>query len=211
MNTTFSKVDLSWLPLLNPGSAEIVKSLEGVEISPPLDQIFAAFTYPIDHYRVVIIGQDPYPTSGMANGLAFSVNADVEKLPASLRNILKEYSEDLGLPTPTCGDLSKWNSAGVLLLNRHLTIVQGASASHLDIGWAPITESIAKTLGERGVVAILWGKHAQELKSFFTDTVEGVHPSPLSAYRGFFGSRPFTKVNSILSERGKVPIDWNLG
>lgn len=210
MNTAFSKVDPSWLPLLNPAVAEIVKLIEGEDISPPQDQIFAAFTYPIDHYRVVIIGQDPYPTRGMANGLAFSVNANIEKLPGSLRNILKEYSEDLGLPVPASGDLSKWNDAGVLLLNRHLTISQGTSASHLNIGWAPITEAVAKALGQRGVVAILWGKHAQELKNFFRNTVESVHPSPLSAYRGFFGSRPFSTVNSILAESGKVPINWNL-
>lgn len=207
----FSKVDPSWLEYLEPKSSIILSNLKGEEIAPKLEDIFAAFTYPIEHYRVVIVGQDPYPTLGLANGLAFSVLPTVQKLPSSLRNIFKEYSEDLQLPIPQSGDLSKWNSAGVLLLNRHLTIAQGSSASHIDMGWAEVTESIARELGRRDVVAILWGKHAQELRHHFKFCISGVHPSPLSAYRGFFGSKPFSRANQILTDIGKEPINWNLG
>ena len=211
MTDPFSKVDPSWLKYLQPQSSEILAKLGSEVISPRFEDIFSAFNYPIERYRVVIIGQDPYPTSGLANGLAFSVHSQVEKLPPSLRNIFREYSEDLGLPLPKNGDLSKWSSAGVLLLNRHLTISEGMSASHLDIGWARITESIARELGKRDVVAILWGRHAQELRSHFKYVIEGVHPSPLSAYRGFFGSKPFSRTNRILLDIDKDPIDWNLG
>jgi uracil-DNA glycosylase len=143
-------------------------------------------------------------------GLAFSVAPTVAKIPASLKNIFAELKNDLGIPTPTTGDLSPWSANGVLLLNRILTTKIAESGNHADIGWRKITDHIASELGKRDLVAILWGKQAQELAPFFRLKVEGVHPSPLSAYKGFFGSRPFSRVNEILIAEGKTPIDWSL-
>ena len=143
-------------------------------------------------------------------GLAFSVAPSVQKIPASLKNIFTELMSDVGVPLPKNGDLSPWSGNGVLLLNRILTTKIGESGSHADIGWRKITDHIASELGKRDLVAILWGKQAQELAPFFRLKVEGVHPSPLSAYKGFFGSRPFSRVNEILIAEGKTPIDWSL-
>jgi len=158
----------------------------------------------------VIVGQDPYPTPGNAMGLAFSVSPAIERIPQSLKNIYTELQADQGIAIPRNGDLSLWSSAGVLLLNRVLTTRQGQSNAHSDIGWQTITSHIASELGKRDVVAILWGKQAQELSSYFTNKVESVHPSPLSAYRGFFGSKPFSDVNQLLVAQGREPIDWKL-
>jgi uracil-DNA glycosylase len=158
----------------------------------------------------VIVGQDPYPTPGNAMGLAFSTPPSVKKIPQSLKNIFAELENDQGIAPPTTGDLSHWSSAGVLLLNRILTTRQGESNAHTDIGWQRITDHIATELGKRDVVAVLWGKQAQELSGFFRHKVESVHPSPLSAYRGFFGSKPFTQVNQLLISQGREPIDWTL-
>mgnify|MGYP000299450222 CR=1 FL=1 len=200
----------SWKNLLDSQAQELLDQLPDAGLTPQRDKVFAAFEEPLEGVRVVIIGQDPYPTAGYATGLAFSVTRGNSKLPASLKNIFKEYSEDLELPFPTSGDLSAWSKRGVLLLNRTLTTEIGKTGAHMQLGWRSITDEIARELGERGVVAVLWGSHAQELSHYFKDRVESVHPSPLSAYRGFFGSKPFSRVNKILIDRGEEPIDWRL-
>jgi uracil-DNA glycosylase len=185
-------------------------SLVDEECAPPKDSIFAAFQSDLATVRCVIVGQDPYPTVGNAMGLAFSINPNVEKIPASLKNIFTELESDQGIPTPVTGDLSPWVSSGVLLLNRVLTTRVGESNAHANLGWQTITDHIARELGKRNVVAILWGQQAQELSEFFPLRVKGVHPSPLSAYRGFFGSCPFSQVNELLISTGRPPIDWSL-
>ena len=169
-----------------------------------------ALTTPIESIRVVIIGQDPYPTPGYAHGLAFSVSRNVVKLPASLKNIFKELESDCAVERPVNGDLSRWSDQGVLLLNRILTTRAGQSLAHADIGWQVITDEVARVLGERSVIAILWGKSAQELTHYFPAEVviASAHPSPLSSYRGFFGSKPFSSVNRILVDRGQDGINW---
>jgi uracil-DNA glycosylase len=203
----------SWLPLLSNHRAKIskvLKSLEGDDFEPPLEKIWRACEQDLNRIRVVIIGQDPYPTRNFADGLAFSTAKEVEKRPASLRNIFKELKGDLGLPTPSSGDLSPWSERGVLLLNRVLTTRVGKSDAHGDLGWQEITDAIAAELGARNTVAILWGAKAQELRDFFPERIESVHPSPLSAYRGFFGSKPFSRTNAILLNRKEAVIDWSL-
>ena len=158
---------------------------------------------------MVIFGQDPYPTKGHADGLAFSVANNVSPLPPSLRNIFKELSTDCGV-TRTGGDLSDWFDQGVMLINRILTTNTGSSLTHADIGWKEITDSVAEELGKHNVVAILWGKSAGELLEYFPEDcrIQSAHPSPLSAYRGFFGSKPFSRCNNILVAHGKTPIRW---
>ena len=208
-----SHVHSSWAPVFEPIKAridDVLHSIEREEITPPFDSIFRAFSIDLASVRCVIVGQDPYPTPGNAMGLAFSVSPAIERIPQSLKNIYTELQADQGIAIPRNGDLSLWSSAGVLLLNRVLTTRQGQSNAHSDIGWQTITSHIASELGKRDVVAILWGKQAQELSSFFTNKVESVHPSPLSAYRGFFGSKPFTQVNQLLISQGREPIDWTL-
>ncbi len=169
-----------------------------------------ALSVSIESISVVIIGQDPYPTPGHAHGLAFSVSSDITPLPASLRNIFKELESDVGIPVSANGDLSRWVQQGVLLLNRILTTESGYSLKHELLGWQEITNEIARILGQRPVVAILWGKNAQELSHFFDPglTITSAHPSPLSAYRGFFGSKPFTKCNEILRGYTRPEIQW---
>jgi len=208
-----SHVHSSWAPVFEPIKAridDVLHSIEREEITPPFDSIFRAFSIELASVRCVIVGQDPYPTPGNAMGLAFSVSPAIERIPQSLKNIYTELQADQGIAIPRNGDLSLWSSAGVLLLNRVLTTRQGQSNAHCDIGWQTITSHIASELGKRDVVAILWGKQAQELSSYFTYKVESVHPSPLSAYRGFFGSKPFTQVNQLLISQGREPIDWTL-
>ena len=158
---------------------------------------------------MVIFGQDPYPTQGHAHGLAFSVDDSVRPLPPSLRNIFTELSDDCGI-TRKQGDLSDWFDQGVMLLNRVLTTQTGSSLAHSDFGWQEITDAVAKELGEHQVVAILWGKSAGELAPYFSAQrcIESVHPSPLSAYRGFFGSKPFSKCNAILARNKLEMISW---
>jgi len=187
-----------------------MQSLGDQECAPPKDSIFAAFQVDLATVCCVIVGQDPYPATGNAMGLAFSVSPHVSKMPQSLKNIFAELKSDQGIPTPVTGDLSPWMSSGVLLLNRVLTTRVGESNAHANLGWQKITDHIARELGNRNVVAILWGQQAQELSSYFPLRVEGVHPSPLSAYRGFFGSHPFSKVNELLISTGRPPIDWSL-
>lgn len=181
---------------------------------PPTHQVLRAFTYPFDMVRVLIVGQDPYPTPGHAVGLSFSVAPDVAPLPKSLQNIFAEYSDDLGLPAPATGDLTPWSQRGVCLLNRSLTVDPGAPASHRGLGWETVTEQAVRALAARGrpLVTVLWGRQAQDLEPLLLGgaVVKSPHPSPLSAHRGFFGSRPFTRVNEMLLAQGSSPIDWRL-
>lgn len=183
-------------------------------IYPPASRIFAAFdACPFDKVKVVILGQDPYPGFGQANGLCFSVNPGIA-LPRSLQNIYTELSSDLGQPAPATGDLSGWARQGVLLLNSTLTVEAGAPASHQGRGWETFTDAAIRRLAEQreGLVFILWGSYAQR-KGEFIDrnrhcVITSAHPSPLSASRGFFGSHPFSRANAYLLSRGLTPIDW---
>jgi uracil-DNA glycosylase len=188
---------------------EIDQFVQGCEITPSYDLIFRALNKPIDSTRVVIFGQDPYPKKGHAHGLAFSVDASVSPLPASLRNVFKELQSDVGIDR-TKGDLSDWCEQGVMLINRVLTTNVGQSLAHSHIGWEEITNSVALALGKRGVLAVLWGNSALELKKFFPDdhVIASVHPSPLSVYRGFFGSKPFSQLNEKLTNKGYPTISW---
>src|SRR5690349_14818272 len=180
------------------------------------ENVLRAFTFPFDEVRVLIVGQDPYPTPGHAVGLSFSVAPDVRPVPRSLDNIFKEYATDLGHPQPSSGDLTPWSQRGVMLLNRVLTVRPGTPASHRGKGWEAVTERAIRALVERPqpLVAVLWGRDAATLKPMLTGercrTIESVHPSPLSASRGFFGSRPFSRTNELLAELGAEPIDWQL-
>ncbi len=188
---------------------EIDTFLQGRAIAPSCHLIFRALTQPIGATRVVIFGQDPYPTQGHAHGLAFSVDASVSPLPPSLRNIYKELYSDLAI-IRTLGDLSDWQEQGVMLINRILTTEVGQSMAHSKLGWQEVTEAVAQVLGKRNVIAVLWGNSAQELKKYFSpeDVVSSVHPSPLSARRGFFGSSPFSQVNAKLVAKGSQEINW---
>lgn len=198
------------LERLHPNFQAIDRALEAEVIAPTYSNVMRALTTSIESTRVIIIGQDPYPTPGIAQGLAFSVAKEVSPLPPSLRNIFKELHNDCEVAIPSCGDLSHWSEQGVLLLNRILTTRQGQSLAHIDLGWQVITNEVARILGERSVIAILWGKMAQELSPHFKKEliIASVHPSPLSAYRGFFGSKPFSTVNAILTSRGQSAIRW---
>ena len=189
--------------------SKIERSLLGVDISPEFSNIFRSLTRSIDSTSVVIFGQDPYPTQGHAHGLAFSVDDSVTPLPPSLRNIFTELSDDCGI-TRKQGDLSDWFDQGVMLLNRVLTTQTGSSLAHSDFGWQEITDAVAQELGKHEIVAILWGKSAGELVAYFSPEwrIESVHPSPLSAYRGFFGSKPFSKCNVILARNNLEMISW---
>ncbi len=179
-------------------------------ITPEYSKVLRSLNTPIDQIRVVIIGQDPYPSLGHANGLAFSVERRVKPIPVSLRNIFQELARDCGTTVKENGDLSGWADQGVLLLNRVLTSEIGASLVHSNIGWQVITDEIARILGSRSVIAILWGKNAQQLSSYFASelTISSAHPSPLSAHRGFFGSRPFSSCNALLRTQGQREIVW---
>lgn len=181
---------------------------------PAGEHVLRAFQRPLAAVKVLIVGQDPYPTPGHPVGLSFSVAPDVRPLPPSLVNIFKELVDDLGVPVPSCGDLTAWADAGVLLLNRSLTVSPGLANSHRGKGWEPVTERAISVLASRGgpLAAILWGRDAQSLKGALGPIpwVESPHPSPLSAHRGFFGSRPFSRVNQLLEEQGGMPVDWAL-
>jgi uracil-DNA glycosylase len=181
---------------------------------PAGECILRAFERPLSDVRVLVVGQDPYPTPGHAVGLSFSVAPDVRPLPRSLVNIFKELYDDLGADPPGSGDLTPWADQGVLLLNRVLTVAPGAAGSHRGRGWEVVTERAITALAERGgpMAAILWGRDAQSLKPMLGGIpwVESPHPSPLSASRGFFGSRPFSRVNDLLVRQGGSPVDWRL-
>ncbi|HIY24367.1 MAG TPA: uracil-DNA glycosylase [Candidatus Brachybacterium merdigallinarum] len=181
---------------------------------PAGERVLRAFTRPMAEVRVLIVGQDPYPTPGHPIGLSFAVEQDVRPLPRSLTNIYNELEADLGIPPAPHGDLSAWQEQGVLLLNRVLTVQPGTPASHRRRGWEEVTELAIRSLVARGgpLVAVLWGRDAQSLIPMLGEVphVASAHPSPLSASRGFFGSRPFSRVNELLSAQGADPIDWRV-
>jgi uracil-DNA glycosylase len=181
---------------------------------PAGPDVLRAFSRPFEAVRVLIVGQDPYPTPGHAMGLSFSVQPDVRPIPRSLANIYTELVDDLGVDPPSNGDLTPWADAGVLLLNRSLTVRPGAPASHRGKGWERVTDAAIAALVARGtpLVAILWGKDAQSLRPALGDVpiIASPHPSPLSARGGFFGSRPFSRANELLVQQGAAPVDWRL-
>jgi uracil-DNA glycosylase len=181
---------------------------------PAGENVLRAFTQPFHGVRVLIVGQDPYPTPGHPVGLSFSVAPDVRPLPKSLVNIFQEYCADLGFPAPSTGDLSPWTERGVLLLNRALTVAPGRPNSHQGKGWEEITEQAIRALAARNepMVAILWGRNARNLRPLLGEVpcIESAHPSPMSASGGFFGSRPFSRANALLEQQGASPIDWKL-
>ena len=212
-------IDRSWVEPLAPVAADIAAigerlRAEGTPYLPAGDLVLRAFRTPLDAVRVLIVGQDPYPTPGHPIGLSFAVDPHVRPLPRSLANIYRELSDDLGLAPAAHGDLSAWAAQGVMLLNRVLTVAPGAPASHRGWGWERVTERAIRCLVERDapLVAVLWGKDAQGLVPLLGDTavVASPHPSPLSASRGFFGSRPFSRVNALLAEQGAQPVDWRI-
>lgn len=216
-------VDPGWATALDP-VAEQVSSLgnflraetaAGRRYLPDGSRVFRAFTQPLSDVRVLIVGQDPYPTPGHAVGLSFSVDRDVRPIPRSLQNIYVELHDDVGVDVPQHGDLSAWTSSGVMLLNRVLTVQAGLAGSHRGKGWEAVTEAAIRALVARGgpLVAILWGRDAASLCPLLGDTptILSAHPSPLSAHRGFFGSKPFSRANTLLAEQGATPIDWSLG
>ena len=181
---------------------------------PAADAVLRAFSRPLAEVRVLVVGQDPYPTPGHPMGLAFSVASTVQPVPRSLANIFAELAADVGAAAPATGDLSAWADRGVLLLNRVLTVRPGASGSHRRRGWEAVTGRAIEALVQRGgpLVAVLWGRDAQSLVPVLgrTPVVASAHPSPLSAHRGFAGSRPFSRVNAALQAQGAAPIDWSL-
>lgn len=186
----------------------------GTRFLPPPTQVLRALSTPMADVKVLVMGQDPYPTPGHSVGLAFAVDKSTRPLPRSLKNIYKELSSDLGIPAAAHGDLSAWANQGVLLLNRVLTVAPGAAGSHRRRGWEEVTEAIITTLvaRQKPLVSVLWGKDAQRLAPLLNGTavIESAHPSPLSASRGFFGSKPFSRVNNLLVAQGASPIDWKI-
>ncbi len=217
-------VEEGWARALEPVGPQVAQMGEflraelaaGRRYLPGGANVLRAFTFPFEGVRVLIVGQDPYPTPGHAVGLSFSVAADVRPLPRSLANIFAEYSTDLGYPEPTNGDLTPWAQRGVMLLNRVLTVRPGNPASHRGKGWETVTECAIRALAARSqpMVAVLWGRDASTLKPMLAGSdcvaIESPHPSPLSASRGFFGSRPFSRANDLLARMGAEPIDWRL-
>ncbi|QPK93977.1 uracil-DNA glycosylase [Actinomyces sp. zg-332] len=211
----------SWAKVLSPIEPKIASMSKmlykehclGKTFEPPLNQILRVFRYSFDEVKVLLLGQDPYPTHGDAVGLSFSVNPD-RPLPRSLQNIYKELCSDIGCKMPQNGDLSPWCDQGVMLLNRTLSVETGFPASHANRGWEEVTQFAIEKLAERNkpLVAILWGRHAQTAKPYLKDTpvIASAHPSPLSASRGFFGSKPFSKCNELLLSQGSSPIKWDL-
>jgi uracil-DNA glycosylase len=208
---------------LHPGWRDLLKGsldlLDQIELElketsflPQHQDVMKCLSFNPSEARVLILGQDPYPSAIDAMGLAFSTARRDGKLPASLKNIYRELVDDLDIPHPSSGDLSPWCKQGVVLLNRTLTCAEGESNSHKDIGWRVFTDQVVSVLSQQGVVAILWGANAQEVEHHFpqSDCISSVHPSPLSAYRGFFGSKPFTRVNQILIAKGGKAIDWRI-
>lgn len=181
---------------------------------PAAENVLRTFRAPLADVRVLIVGQDPYPTPGHPIGLAFAVERHVHPLPRSLANISRELVDDVGVAPLRHGDLGLWAANGVMLLNRVLTVEPGATGSHRGKGWEAVTDHAIRTLAARGtpLVAILWGRDAQRLRPLLGDTpvIESAHPSPLSASRGFFGSRPFSRANALLEAQGAAPIDWSL-
>ena len=216
-------IDSSWVNQLLPVQGvldQIAQRLNqeidaGEQILPSSSNILRAVTIPFDLVKVVIVGQDPYPTPGDAVGLSFSVSPERHDLPRSLKNIFSELHADLGCDLPATGDLSPWTEQGVMLLNRVVTLRAGEAGSHRGIGWERVTEQALRALNDRvnkPLAAVLWGNDAKSATEFLSNSVviESAHPSPLSASRGFFGSRPFSKVNTALVKAGQTPINWSL-
>ena len=213
----------TWVPVLDSERETVAhigeflrsESAAGHRWLPAGDSILRAFSTPLDEVRVLIVGQDPYPTPGHAVGLSFSVSPDTRPIPRSLQNIYRELVDDLGVTRPANGDLSPWTQRGVMLLNRVLTVRAGEPGSHRGQGWEQVTDTAIRGLVQRGdqpLVAILWGRDAQSLEPLLEDTpvIASAHPSPMSADRGFFGSKPFSRANDLLEELGGEPIDWSL-
>ena len=217
-------VEQGWAEALAP-VAETVAAMgdflrtevaEGRRYLPAGANVLRAFQQPFADVRVLVVGQDPYPTPGHAVGLSFSVAPEVRPLPRSLQNIFREYTDDLGHPAPSSGDLTPWTQQGVLLLNRVLTVEPGAPGSHRTKGWEKVTDQAMTALVERvdqPLVAVLWGRDARLMRPLLGEdvpAVESAHPSPMSADKGFFGSKPFSRVNEFLEELGDDPVDWRL-
>ncbi|MCI2423794.1 uracil-DNA glycosylase [Saccharopolyspora sp. K220] len=214
-------VEAGWAQALEPVADQIKTMGEflraevaaGRTYLPDPKYVLRAFEQPFHDVRVLIVGQDPYPTPGHPVGLSFSVAPGVAP-PRSLVNIFQEYTQDLGHPMPTSGDLTPWTEHGVLLLNRALTVRPGKPGSHRGKGWEEVTAQAIRALAarEEPLVAILWGRDARDLRPLMpgVECIESPHPSPMSADRGFFGSRPFSRANEILTQGGAEPIDWKL-
>ena len=224
-----SIIDPGWADALEPVAGRIAamgdflraEVAAGRRYLPAGENVLRAFKQPFAGVRVLIVGQDPYPTPGHAVGLSFSVAPEVRRLPASLVNIFREYSDDLGYPAPATGDLTPWSQRGVLLLNRVLTVQPGKPGSHRGKGWEEVTDQAIRALaarksagrvGREPLVAILWGRDARTLVPLLegVPSIESAHPSPYSAANGFFGSRPFSRANQLLEQQGAEPIDWKL-
>ncbi|MGO4536312.1 uracil-DNA glycosylase [Leifsonia sp. 2MCAF36] len=215
-------IDPGWAQALDPVSARIAdmgaflrgEVAAGRAYLPAGDSVLRAFRAPLQDVRVLIVGQDPYPTPGHPIGLSFAVERHVRPLPRSLQNIYRELRDDLGVTPPPHGDLSGWSDSGVMLLNRVLTVRPGEPGSHRGKGWEPVTEHAIRSLVARGrpFVSILWGRDASTLKPLLggNPVIESAHPSPLSASRGFFGSKPFSRANALLEQVGETPVDWTL-
>ncbi|MCX2968459.1 uracil-DNA glycosylase [Streptomyces sp. TRM70308] len=215
-------VEAGWAKALDPVSERIAamgdflraEIAAGRTYLPAGANVLRAFQQPFDDVRVLIVGQDPYPTPGHAVGLSFSVAPEVAPLPGSLENIFRELHTDLGAPRPSNGDLTPWTRQGVLLLNRALTTAPRRPGAHRGKGWEEVTEQAIRALAARGtpLVAVLWGRDARNLRPLLggVPTVESAHPSPMSADRGFFGSRPFSRTNELLAGQGAEQVDWRL-
>jgi uracil-DNA glycosylase len=215
-------IDPGWAAALEPVAPNIARMGEflraevaaGRPYLPAGNRVLRAFEAPLAEVRVLVVGQDPYPTPGHPVGLSFSVDPRVRPVPRSLQNIYRELRDDLSLATPADGDLTPWVRQGVMLLNRVLTVRSGVSGSHRGEGWEQVTEHAIRALADRGgpLVAILWGRDAGTLRPLLGDIpiIASAHPSPLSARGGFFGSRPFSRTNALLMAAGATPVDWGL-
>ncbi|BBB01673.1 putative uracil-DNA glycosylase [Actinacidiphila reveromycinica] len=215
-------VEAGWAKALEPVADRIAamgdflraEIAAGRTYLPSGANVLRAFQQPFDEVKVLIVGQDPYPTPGHAVGLSFSVAPDVRPLPGSLENIFREMHGDIGAPRPSNGDLTPWTRQGVLLLNRALTTAPRRPAAHRDKGWEQVTEQAIRALAARGrpLVSILWGRDARNARPLLgpLPVIESAHPSPMSADRGFFGSRPFSRANDLLVQQGAQPVNWQL-
>ena len=214
----FEQMHPSWQQAL-AGQHDLLDQIEAnvstdAAVAPAMPMVMRAFEQPVDSVRVLLVGQDPYPGPGHAIGLSFAVAPEVSPLPRSLQNMMRELRDDLGKDVSNGGDLQRWSQQGVMLLNRHLTTSSGTSAAHFDAGWARFTDAAISVLNRargRKLVAILWGNEAIALQRLLADVqvVSSAHPSPLSARRGFFGSKPYSKTNEALKFVGEQPIDWS--
>jgi uracil-DNA glycosylase len=215
-------VEAGWAEALAPAGDQIARMgtflrgevAAGRTYLPAGDNVLRAFKQPFADVRVLVVGQDPYPTPGHPVGLSFSVAPTVRPLPGSLVNIFREYTDDLGYPAPSNGDLTRWTEHGVLLLNRVLTVEPGKPGSHRGKGWEEVTEQAVTALAKRDapLVVILWGRDARNTAPLLGSLprIESAHPSPMSAHNGFFGTRPFSRANSLLEGQGAAPVDWRL-